>query len=73
MVAADQQEPSEIGAAKWTWLAVPLAGLAFAAQTTEAVSTLFGNLAFAVGAHLNYTRQDIEAEVSKGPIFRSES
>jgi hypothetical protein len=69
---ADQQEPSEIGSAKWSWLCIPLAGFAFAAQQAEAVSVFFSNLAFATGAHLNYKRQDKEEEFAEGPTFRSE-
>lgn len=71
MSCTDEQGPQEIGAAKWTWLAVPLAGFAYAAQLADATSMLFSNLSFGVGAHMNYRRKDEDAEPVEGPIFEN--
>lgn len=73
MEGTDQSEPIEIGAARWDWLAVPLAGFACAGQMTDAVATFFSNMTFAIGAHLNYKREiTSEAVTSGGPIITTE-
>lgn len=60
-----------IAAARWRWQTLPLAGLAFCGQVTDAFTTLFGNLSFTVGAHLKFLREQ-EDEPAGGPIIRTE-
>lgn len=56
---------------RWKWTTVPLAGLAFGSQVSNAAGELFGNLAFAVGMHMKW-QAETEQTAQMGPVFRED-
>lgn len=72
MIEFSDGEAVETPVGRWKWATVPLAGLAFGSQVSNAAGELFGNLAFAVGMHMKWKTEAEQAAQVMGPVFRED-